>query len=247
MVSRMACTTSSCFLVAGLGGADNEGIDPVQFTWRGGHLCLGDGPQPASRWSARSAARTNDLEAGETKPPSTSRRRWLPGTARSPTSAGTFTTNKPAPSSRGMTLWWWRIYRSPTWCGGRSPSQTRRTRGSFCPAVPGRSPGLIGVSVTLAGVSSSRFCAPKRKMLGVSGLRSTPGTPRTAARTADMHLPRIASPKRNSNASNARIARRQMSMPHATSSGLDWPVTPKRREKKPAASSRRRSHAGNHK
>jgi len=33
-----------------------------------------------------------------------------------------------------------------------------------------------------------------------------------------------------------------MSMPHATSYGLDWPFTPKRREKKPAASSRRRSH-----
>ena len=26
-----------------------------------------------------------------------------------------------------------------------------------------------------------------------------------------------------------------MSMPHATSYGLDWPFTPKRREKKPAA------------
>lgn len=31
-------------------------------------------------------------------------------------------------------------------------------------------------------------------------------------------------------------------MPHATSYGLDWPFTLKRREKKPAASSRRRSH-----
>jgi hypothetical protein len=31
-------------------------------------------------------------------------------------------------------------------------------------------------------------------------------------------------------------------MPHATSCGLDWPFTPKRREKKPTASSRRRSH-----
>jgi hypothetical protein len=31
-------------------------------------------------------------------------------------------------------------------------------------------------------------------------------------------------------------------MPHATSYGPDWPFTPKRREKKPAASSRRRSH-----
>jgi hypothetical protein len=31
-------------------------------------------------------------------------------------------------------------------------------------------------------------------------------------------------------------------MPHATSCELDWPFTPKGREKKPAASSRRRSH-----
>ena len=38
------------------------------------------------------------------------------------------------------------------------------------------------------------------------------------------------------------IAPRQTNTPHATSSGLDWPFTPKRREKKPAASSRRRSH-----
>jgi hypothetical protein len=31
-------------------------------------------------------------------------------------------------------------------------------------------------------------------------------------------------------------------MPHATSYGPDWPFTPKPREKKPAASSCRRSH-----
>jgi hypothetical protein len=32
-------------------------------------------------------------------------------------------------------------------------------------------------------------------------------------------------------------------MPHATSYGLDWPFTRKPREKKPTASSRRRSHS----
>ena len=46
------------------------------------------------------------------------------------------------------------------------PVPTSRIRGSSCPTVPGRSPGSIGVSVTLAGASSSRYCAPKRKMLG---------------------------------------------------------------------------------
>jgi putative transposase len=52
-----------------------------------------------------------------------------------------------------------------------------------------------------------------------------------------------ASPKRRSNASDARIAPQQTSMPHTTSCGPDWPFTPKRRENKPAASSRRRSHS----
>jgi len=44
------------------------------------------------------------------------------------------------------------------------------------------------------------------------------------------------------NADDACIWHRQTSMPHATSYGLDWPFTLKRRENKPAASSRRRSH-----
>jgi hypothetical protein len=96
--------------------------------------------------------------------------------------------------------------------------------------------------VTLARVASSRFRAPKRKKLGVSGLRSTPGTPRTAARSAGTQPPKTASRKRSSNASDAFIAPRQTNMPHATSYGPGWPFTPERREKKPAASSRRRSH-----
>ena len=102
--------------------------------------------------------------------------------------------------------------------------------------------GLDEVSVTLAGASSSRFCAPKRKMLGAPGLRSTPATRRMAAKNAGMQPPKTASPKRHSNASDARITHRQTNMLHATSYGPDWPFTPKRREKKPAASSRRRSH-----
>jgi putative transposase len=111
------------------------------------------------------------------------------------------------------------------------PGPDPANRGSFCPTVPGRSPGSIGVSVTLAGVSSSRFCAPKRKMLGAPGLRSTPGTPPTAARNADMQHGKTASPKRTSSASDVRIPLQQMRWPHATYFGLDWPFTPKRREK----------------
>jgi hypothetical protein len=61
-----------------------------------------------------------------------------------------------------------------------------------------------------------------------------------------MRPPKTASPKRISNASAACIAPRQTRMPHATSFGLDWPFTPKRHEKKPAASSRRRSHRKTH-
>jgi hypothetical protein len=52
-----------------------------------------------------------------------------------------------------------------------------------------------------------------------------------------------ASTKRNSNASDARIAPRATNTPHATSYGLGWPFTRTLRENKPAASSRRRSHA----
>ena len=170
-------------------------------------------------------------------------RRWPPGTVRSPTSARTFTTSRPARSSRGMTFWWWRIYRSPTWFGGQSLSPIPTKPGQFLPNGARAKSGLSKVSVTLAGASSSRFCAPKRKMLGAPGSRSTPGTRRMAARTVGMQPPRIASPKRNSNASDAGIAPRQTSMPHATSSGPDWPVMPKRHEKKLAASSRQRSHS----
>ena len=114
--------------------------------------------------------------------------------------------------------------------------------GHSCPMGPGRSPGSAGASVTLAGVSSSRFCAPKRKMLGASGLRSTPGTPPTAARPVGMQHRRIASRKRNFVAALADSLRRPTNTPRVTCYGLDWPFTRKPREKKPAASSRRRSH-----
>ena len=104
------------------------------------------------------------------------------------------------------------------------------------------SPGSAGASVTPAGVSSSRFCAPKRRMLGVSGLRSIPGAPRTAARPVGMQHRRIASRKRNFVAALADSLRRPTNTPRVTCYGLDWPFTRKPREKKPAASSRRRSH-----
>ena len=57
------------------------------------------------------------------------------------TSVRTFTTGRPGCWSRGMTFWWGRIYRSPTWFGGQSLSPIPRSRGSFCPPVPGRNPG----------------------------------------------------------------------------------------------------------
>ena len=51
--------------------------------------------------------------------------------------ARTSTTNRPAPWSGAMTFWWWRTWRSPTWCGGPNPCPTSTTWGSFCPTVPG--------------------------------------------------------------------------------------------------------------
>ena len=109
---------------------------------------------------------------------------------------------------------------------GQTQCPTPTTPGSFCPTVPGRSPGSTEASVTLAGASSSRFCAPKRKTLGAPGLRSTPGTPPTAAKTAVTQHRRTASPKRSSPANAAVTPPRQTNTPHATSCGLDWPFTP---------------------
>ena len=139
-------------------------------------------------------------------------------------------------------LWWWKISRLPTCCGGPNPCPTRTNPAHPGEWGPGEVRALAEASVTPAGASSSRFCAPKRKMLGVSRLRSTPGTPPMAARPVVTQHRRIASPKRISNARDARIPPRLTNTPHVTSSGLDWPFTRKPREKKPAASSRQRSH-----
>ena len=188
----------------------------------------------SSDWAAPSGGRATG---------NASEKPWPPGIVRSPTSARTFTTSRPARSSNVTTCWWWRICRSPTCCGGPSPPPIPTTRGSSLRTVPGRNQGFRGVSVTPAGVGSSRFYAPKRKRLGAHGLRWTPGTRRMAAKNAGMQPPKTGSPKRTSFASDARIAPKQTRWPHATSYGLDWPFTPKRREKKPAASSRRRSHS----
>src|SRR4051812_27705300 len=87
-----------------------------------------------------------------------------------------------------------------------------------------------------AGAVSSVYCAPKRKTLGVYGLRSTPGTPPMAARTVDTQHVGTASAKQNSSVNGASIMPKPTNTLHATSYGLDWPFTPSRREKKLAAS-----------
>ena len=108
-----------------------------------------------------------------------------------------------------------------TCCAGPNPCPTRTDPEHSSQMEPGRSPALTEVSVTLAGVSSSRFCAPKRKMLGALGLRSTPGTPPTAASPAVTRLRRIASRKRNFVARHADTRPRPTNTPHVISSGLD--------------------------
>ncbi len=125
---------------------------------------------------------------------------------------------------------------------GLNPCPIPTIPASSWPTAPGRSPGCLEASVTLAGASSSQYCAPKRKTLDAHRLRSIPGTPPMAASPAGTRHARTASTKRNSSANTAVIAPRPMNMPHATSCGPDWPFTPTRREKTPAASSRRRSH-----
>ena len=106
------------------------------------------------------------------------------------------------------------------------PARTPTTMGSSCPIVRGRNPGSIVRSVMLAGASSSRYCAPKRKTLGVSGSRSTHGTLPTSVSAALTQRARIASLKRTSPANAAVTQHRQTNTPHATSLGLDWPSTP---------------------
>ena len=86
---------------------------------------------------------------------------------------------------------------SPTCCAGPNPCPTPITPGSSCPTEPPRSPGLTEVLVTRAGVSSSRFCAPKRKTLGALWIEVDPGTPPTAASPVGMPPERTASAKRN--------------------------------------------------
>lgn len=76
------------------------------------------------------------------------------------------------------------------------------------------------------GASSSRYCAPKRKTLGVSGSRSAPGTPPTGVSAAVTQHPKTASAKRNSSANVADTPHRQTNTPHATYSRLVWPYTP---------------------
>ncbi len=139
---------------------------------------------------------------------------------------------QPANSRPATTCWWWRTSRSPICCAAQSRSPIRTTRGSSSPTAPERSLGSTDQSVTLAGVSSSRYCAPKRKTLGAPGSRSTPGTPPTGVSAAATQHPRIASAKRNSPANAAVTPHRQMNTLHVTSSGLDWPYTPHPRRRR---------------
>ncbi len=103
-----------------------------------------------------------------------------------------------------------------------------------------------GLSRSISDAGWGRFVSilrAKRKMLGAPGLRSTPGTPPTAAKLVSTQHRRTPSRKRNFVAPHAVMDRlRPTNTPHATSYGLDWPFTRKPREKKPAASSRQRSH-----
>ena len=102
-----------------------------------------------------------------------------------------------------------------------------------------------GLSRSISDAGWGRFVSvlrAKAEEAGRTWIEVAPGTRRMAAKNAGMQPPKTGSPKRTSSASNARIAPKQTRWRHATSYRLDWPFTPKRREKKPAASSRRRSH-----
>ena len=118
--------------------------------------------------------------------------------------------------------------------------------GRYLPNGARAKSGSTDRSVTLAGASSSRYCAPKRKRLGGLGLRSTPGTPPTGVSAAGTQRARTASRKRSSPANAAVTAHRQMNTPHATSCGPDWPITPTRREERLAASAVREVTESSH-
>jgi hypothetical protein len=102
-----------------------------------------------------------------------------------------------------------------------------------------------GLSRSISDAGWGQFVSvlrAKAEEAGRTWIEVDPATPRMAARNVGMQPLKTASPKRTSSASDARIAPKQTRWPHATSSGLDWPFTRKPLEKKPAASSRRRSH-----
>ncbi len=160
---------------------------------------------PNNAWRAPNAAHATGVPAG---------RRWLLGTERWLTGARTFTTNKLALWRPGMTCWWWRTSRSRTCSAGRNPNLTRTPRDSSGGMGRGRSPGSTEALVTLAGASSSRYCAPKRKTLDAVGSRLTPGTPPTGVSAAVTQRPRTASSKRNSTVNVAVTARQPMNTPH---------------------------------
>src|SRR5262245_2309672 len=141
-----------------------------------------------------------------------------------------------------MRCWWWRTCRSLTCCAVPSPCPIQTSQGIFCQTASGRSPDLTEVLVTPAGADSSRFCAPKRKRLGASGLRSIPGILPTAVKSVNTQQRITASCKRNLVAPHADTPHRLTSMPRVTSCGLDWPFTRQPREKKLMASSHERSH-----
>ena len=93
--------------------------------------------------------------------------RWRLVIARLPTSAATSTTRRPGRSSPATACWSWRTCGSATWSGDRLPVPILTSRAGSGPTGPPPSPACTEASMTRAGLSSCRSCAPKRKRLAV--------------------------------------------------------------------------------
>jgi putative transposase len=116
------------------------------------------------------------------------------------------------------------------------PVPDPETPGQF---LPNRARAKSGLNRSIHDAGWGSFLGILRAKAEDAGrvwIEVDPGTPPTAARTVDTQHAGTVSLKRNSSANGAGIAPRPTNTLHATSCGLDWPFTPKRREKKLTAS-----------
>ena len=134
-----------------------------------------------------------------------------------------------------MTLWWWRICRSPTWLRRAKPVPDPDNPGQYLANGARAKPGL---SRSISDASWGQFVSILRAKAEDAGricIEVDPETPRMAARNCGHAAPKIVTQAVFRCRACGHGPTPAMNTPHATSYELDWPFTRKPREKKPAA------------